>query len=131
MAASKRAKSLLSAWGKRGLLRKEDVDKFLGGETSADIIWQGARATNGYDQVRIDGKIHAPHRVMAEAQFGNIPKDKIVGHTCNKKHCVNPMHLKLISVAQNTADAWSDGLYNKKEFGKKVSEGMKKAKKKK
>lgn len=130
MKAKSRAKSLLKAWSDRGLLKKSDYNTFVSGNTSKCIIWDGAKATNGYNQVRIDGKIHMPHRVMAEAQFGDIPNKKVVGHTCDKKRCVNPEHLEIITVAENGKDAWERGRYNKKDFSKKVKAGMKKAKKK-
>lgn len=58
-------------------------------------LWGGSTQTNGYAQIRVDGKVKLVHRVAYEAYIGPIPKGQVVTHTCPTPTCVNPNHLQL------------------------------------
>jgi hypothetical protein len=71
-------------------------------------IWIGRRDRNGYGKINVrDGRKHVTawaHRVAYEAFVGPIPKRMSVDHTCACAACVNPAHLRLLTISANTAD---------------------------
>lgn len=70
------------------------------------LIWNGPGAKH-YGAV---GAEHA-HREAWRISNGDacIPDDLVVRHTCDRKGCVNPAHLLLGTVADNTRDAMERG----------------------
>jgi hypothetical protein len=72
---------------------------------TACIEWQGARQPKGYGVV---GKRGA-HRVMYELVYGPIPEGAHILHSCDNPPCVNPLHLRAGSNAQNQAEKAARG----------------------
>jgi hypothetical protein len=78
---------------------------------TADECWPWLGGTrNGYGHFTIDRKGYYAHRVALGALYCEHGREKPVMHLCNNKLCCNPAHLKLGSPAQNTRDAYRDGL---------------------
>ena len=50
------------------------------------------------------------HRLVWEAHNAEpIPEGMIIMHTCDNPRCVNPEHLQLGTMSDNTRDMWSKG----------------------
>jgi hypothetical protein len=71
-------------------------------------LWQGA-ISSGYGQIGV-GRLHhgnkrtvLVHRMAWTALVGPIPPDLVLDHLCRTRHCCNPDHLELVTLAENKA----------------------------
>jgi len=73
--------------------------------------WQGfiAKMPSGYGYVTYEGKSKLVHRVSYIVFKGEIPKGKLVCHTCDNRRCINPDHLWLGTHKDNAQDAFKKG----------------------
>lgn len=89
-------------------------------------IFKGATNSRGYGLVCSGrkGKSILTHRLAVIVRDGSIPDGMTVDHqchdaqtcapaTCQHKRCVNPEHLKVMTIAENTARRWESGLCSK------------------
>lgn len=83
-------------------------------------IWLGPRWDNRheYGVVRISKNLityrFKTHRVMGALSLDlDIDDSRLaIAHKCNNKQCLNPEHLYICTIGQNTIDAYKDGLHN-------------------
>lgn len=77
--------------------RRSLEDRFWSKVVKTDCcwIWTGGRFQNGYGKITIDGKQQRAHRVAFEMEFGPLPEDALLEHTCGNRLCVNPAHLRI------------------------------------
>lgn len=73
-------------------------------ETHGCWEWQGYLDRDGYGQIWInDTQTNArAHRVVYEVLIGHIPKGMVLDHICEVRRCVNPSHLVVTTVRENT-----------------------------
>lgn len=66
--------------------------------------WMGAKGKDGYGKFKMQKKLHYAHRAAYVLFVAPIPDGMTVNHRCLCTSCVNPMHLELVSIAENVAD---------------------------
>lgn len=81
---------------------------------------------SGYGMVSVNRGAKRAHRVMFEFCVGPIPEGMVLDHICRVKNCVNPQHLRVVTVLENTRIGLSAKLDEEKvrEIRKLDSEGV-------
>lgn len=70
---------------------------------SENECWRWKKTlTNGYGRFGINKMKISAHRFSYMISKGTIFPDMVVHHVCENKSCVNPSHLKQVTVAENT-----------------------------
>lgn len=64
-------------------------------------LWLGSITPKGYGKFFYCGKTYQAHRFVFEFLNGQIPDGMILHHTCKIRHCVNPAHLEIVTIAIN------------------------------
>lgn len=60
-----------------------------------------ACVTNGYGQVRFEGRRWRAHRLVYTLLVGPIPDGMELDHECRQPLCVRPSHLEPVTTAEN------------------------------
>ena len=72
--------------------------------------WTGALGPNGYGRVSTKNNPDMiASRVSYELTKGEIPKGRVVMHSCDNRKCVNPAHLSVGTYLENTHDMIGKG----------------------
>lgn len=64
-------------------------------------LWTGYTDEAGYGQFKWNGKEHWAHRISYLIFNGPLPDGKEMDHRCFCRRCVNPDHLRPLSIAAN------------------------------
>lgn len=74
------------------------------GDTDYDCwIWTGA-TTFGYGTIRFAGKRWLAHKWIYRLMYGKMNTDYVIAHICNKRRCVNILHLKEVTRETNVQE---------------------------
>lgn len=79
-----------------------------------ELCWNYVAGPNRgiYGRFQVGGKgspAVLAHRYSYEQAIGPIPPGKIIMHICDNPRCVNPLHLRVGTYKQNTADMIAKG----------------------
>ena len=89
------------------MIRRQNIlDRFFSNvqKTNSCWNWTGYKFSNEYGAIRYKGKIWRAHRLSWTLFNGDIPKRKLVLHTCDTPPCVNPGHLWIGTHQDNMTD---------------------------
>lgn len=63
--------------------------------------WTAYTNAPGYGQFRHDEQAYYAHRISYFLAYGSVPDGLEVDHACRVPHCVAPLHLEAVTVAEN------------------------------
>lgn len=68
-------------------------------------LWVGARFSDGYGRIFLEGKGKRVHRVAWELCGYALDPSMTLDHLCRVKTCVNPDHLEQVTLGENVRRA--------------------------
>ena len=84
-------------------MKQKDKERFMS-KISKNVCWNWLGADNGagYGEFHYEGRSERAHRVSYELHVGPIPKGLVTDHLCRNRRCVNPDHLEVVSLVENS-----------------------------
>lgn len=88
------------------LTHPEDIARFWAKVDKSGECWEWTAARvrkYGMFRVVVNGKkvMRKAHRLAFELASGPIPEGVVIDHICHHEACVNPTHLRPVTVKQN------------------------------
>jgi hypothetical protein len=68
------------------------------------LLWQRPLDRDGYGSFYFRKKSRRAHRFAYYSRFGNIPVGLVIDHICRNRSCVEPSHLRAVTVRQNSIE---------------------------
>lgn len=100
---------------------EEVLKKYTKPGENGCIIWTGGQNDNGYGQLTFRHEHLSTHRFVWKYFKGSLPdKSKQIDHICRNRLCVNPEHLRIVSVTENHLNSKTsdEGGLNKRQCSK-------------
>lgn len=86
---------------------------FTGWTETANGCWEfNGNLRKGYGRITVNGVSVVVTRVVYEHHVGPLPKNLLVRHKCDNPPCVNPDHLEVGTVRDNTQDMLDRGRHD-------------------
>lgn len=65
------------------------------------LEWTGAKTSQGYGNMRVNGENKPAHRYAWERENGTVPQGFDIDHICHNRTCVNAEHLRVATRSDN------------------------------
>ena len=95
------------------MTRLDDLYALIAKPGEECIIWPFC-LSDGYGLLRVDGRSRLAHAISCESVNGPRPLGADAAHACGVRQCVNPLHLRWASRAENCADRVTHGTNGRK-----------------
>lgn len=79
-------------------------------------IWQGAKDKDGYGRVRNGPISELAHRCFYKLKYGRIKRGKELDHTCRRRSCCNPDHMREVTREQNLAELFNEPVFSEEQI---------------
>ena len=100
------ARSIVIAVDRQGEVEERSLN-FVPVRSSAECWpWRGNTNSHGYGRFRYMDQTYLAHRFAYVLFVGEVPRDRVIHHTCESRDCVNPSHLRVLS----RSDQWREHL---------------------
>ena len=89
-------------------LSPTEIVRFLGKVAIDDNgcwVWSGYVDGQGYGQFKAQGKAYWAHRLAFHTFCRRLRNSHSIDHKCHNPRCVNPDHLRAISLSDNIASS--------------------------
>lgn len=79
-------------------------ERFLAKTNKTDgcWLWIGATGSNGYGQMQFGPRKQQAHRIAYQLYIGPIPDTLTLDHICRRRNCVNPWHVRPMTMIENS-----------------------------
>lgn len=64
-------------------------------------MWTGSRVASGYGRFGYNGATRFAYAAAYDMFVGPVPSGRVLDHVCRNKPCVNPEHLRVVTVKEN------------------------------
>lgn len=94
--------------GERGTVIQDPEQRFWSkvDKTEGCWLWTGKTSTRGgYGSFYAHGKAVLAHRLSWEKTNGPIPDGMVIDHLCRETRCINPEHLEVVTLQENSRRA--------------------------
>ena len=91
-------------------LTRDNYHEFIIVADNSCWIWTLGGSTVGYGAVYFNKKSQTAHRAFYQLFKGEIPKGLHIDHLCSVRRCVNPDHLRAVTIAENVLASHSQSL---------------------
>ncbi len=65
-------------------------------------LYSGYKSKGGYCQFWSNGKTVLAHRYSYELHKNKIPSGLVIDHLCKTRNCVNPKHMEVVTLEENS-----------------------------